>query len=274
MRHAMTPHGSKIDALKLMAQGEKVLPAKFFKSGKLIKQLGEPGAYGSASLYSGTYQGKKYAYVKKVFHKAGPGTILGEEALANMAEREAQTMIALRDVPGVPKIYGYTTSKNQSVFARAKSAILGRPAENAIFMEYVPGKTLDQFMYGGGKVSKGAQASLVETIRAVTSKGIEHVDLHAGNILVTKKGATIIDWGLTEKFATPAKMEQMMAEARMQSRIDEALLPGRRSSTKSRHSSPSSRAEKLKIDQRQLSEAATYGGKGHTHFTSSASRKR
>ena len=68
--------------------------------------------------------------------------------------------------------------------------------ENYLVMEYIEGATLKGPLPLADVIKYGAQ--IAEALDAAHRKGITHRDLKPGNILITKAGAKVIDFGLAK----------------------------------------------------------------------------
>jgi hypothetical protein len=136
-----TPFGSMKDRFKMFLQMSGL--QKALTKGTFVKALGAPGGFGKAELFKTLVEGKEMHYVKKTLFD---NAILGEKGVQAALESEASAMAILGGDYGAPTLYGTTkkTSRLRQLFGGSK--------ENAIFMEYIPGQTLEERI-GAGQMS-------------------------------------------------------------------------------------------------------------------------
>ncbi len=87
---------------------------------------------------------------------------------------------------------------------------------NYIVMEYVEGRTLAEYLSGGGKLSavKAAEIAehVAEALAAAHTQGVIHRDIKPANIMVTRDGRVkVMDFGIARLVAGPDTVEQTAA---------------------------------------------------------------
>lgn len=206
-----TPFGSKIDRVKVFAEmagmdTEKFLSSSIFQKAlsesKVLGKIGE-GGFGKIYLRETSWQGEAFKFVEKVPQKSG--NAFDEQLYRTSIAEEARNLKLIGDTPSIPSLYNYDQKKS------------------SIFMEYIPGQTLeketDRMMKAGlslpPPISEESWKDLEETTRIVSSKGIWNRDIRPKNMMyhpITKE-AYWLDFGVTE--SVESSLEKKMAEASM-----------------------------------------------------------
>ena len=110
-------------------------------------------------------------------------------ALYDVGEQAPST---LREPQGRPEPGGGTTGTGQAVAYLA--------------MQYLEGETLEQRLKGGAYPIQDALTvamQIADALAAAHKAGIVHPDLKASNIMLTKAGAKLLDFGLAKATADP-----------------------------------------------------------------------
>lgn len=172
-------------AAKLLKQGrttEEVLSA-----GKRIKSLGR-GEYGEAFLHSVVHEGKEIKFVVK--EARVPEEIIGTSIEKSVLEGNKRALQkeyeALADIRGdiMPSPYFFDPS--------------GR---GRLYMEYMPGKTLEQMKEAGEALPREVWGQLREQADVVARKGFENLDVNLGNIMFDPQRNRVswIDFGKAQR---------------------------------------------------------------------------
>jgi eukaryotic-like serine/threonine-protein kinase len=87
---------------------------------------------------------------------------------------------------------------------------------NYIVMEYVEGRTLAEYLAGGGRLAPAKAAEIAEKVAealaAAHAQGVIHRDIKPANIMVTRDGRVkVMDFGIARLVAGPDTVEQTAA---------------------------------------------------------------
>jgi tRNA A-37 threonylcarbamoyl transferase component Bud32 len=191
-------------ASKLFRQGDsnkalnKLTRTGAFESmiteGKQIKSLGK-GRFGEAFLYEGQFRGESFKYVMK-------------QSLPGKEKFLQQEHTALKEIAGDIMPSAYKLSDDSS----------------KLYMEYMPGKTIDAIREAGREAPEGIMGSIRRQAEEVAGKGFKNIDIHEGNIMFDPKTARAswIDFG------SAVKQDPRTARAEMKKVIDireELMMP-------------------------------------------------
>jgi len=260
LRKIFTMFGSKYDTLKgfiKMAGFQDAL-----KAGVMKGTLGA-GRFGEVQLMKGSFRGQEFEFVRK---RLLPGAEQEIKQLVNAGarpellrgldlENEAKMLEILGDTPLTPSLYGKTKGE--------------------IYMERMPGLRLnEQNSLRVGKISEKAGKELQETLDIMSERGIQNLDVHAGNLSYTSEGGgrlSMYDLGMAEQSSSTSYIEKMKRKHRQLGQIgrkDEGIkeyLPQR---TKEEiRQQKVLLANQLRSDQQNIWRQATVGGRNHVART-------
>jgi len=133
---------------------------------------------------------------REVAIKAIPASLAGDEQLRQRFEREAKAISSLNH-PHICTLYdvGHTTSQAGSE---------GRAQLDYLVMELLDGESLaDRLVKGPLPIHEVLKigAQIASALDAAHRQGIIHRDLKPGNIMLTKAGAKLLDFGLARTAA-------------------------------------------------------------------------
>lgn len=208
VRHSLTEFGSGWDPMKSLAKQmfrntddsvRRLKASSSFRealaSGKEIKQLGE-GLYGSATLMETQIGGNTFQYVKKDINSsiAEKFAGFGDDLAPSIGRRQE----ALKSEYAALGKVSDRISPSPYMFDQKSSSL---------YMEYMPGKTLNSM--------ENVPENIVNKIKAESviagQRGVFNPDIHRGNVLydeVTNR-VSWLDFGLAKTSNKPIESNQL-----------------------------------------------------------------
>lgn len=215
-RRILTDFGSGFDKVRQMAKSmgvsfEDIISSRSFQ--QALEQAREVRFIGSGK-FAETYL-MEAQYGKEVLQFVRKRVVMTEAQLRREAanpekylrsldlRHEAEMMSALGETMTVPSVY---TSKAKEMF-----------------MEYMPGKQLGDYIEAGIELPASVKEALFETIEQAARKGRINLDIHHGNILYDPISQRVswIDWGQAE----PITRDIHSAIAMMQEKVAQSITP-------------------------------------------------
>jgi len=187
--------GSKNGSIASMLESTSFIDA--MKSGRRIREIGH-GGFGRAFLHEAEVGGEKFQYVMK------------------------ETLEELKALPQGERLYsfGQKTLENEYGALRSLDGDI-MPAtygmhEGKLFMEYMPGQTLEKFKEAGIKLPKSVLKDVEEQAFALSKKGFLNEDISRRNVMYdpTSGRTSWIDFGSAQN-----KIDPFTAAERMQRQI-------------------------------------------------------
>ena len=136
------------------------------------------------------YQATDTRLGRTVAIKVLPAQVAGDPVFRQRFEREAQALAALHD-PHISAVFD-----------------IGRQdGIDFVVMEYLDGQTLaDRLRQGALPLGQAIDCAIqiADGLDKAHRQGIVHRDLKPGNIMLTKSGTKLLDFGLAKQHATPA----------------------------------------------------------------------
>jgi tRNA A-37 threonylcarbamoyl transferase component Bud32 len=162
--------------------------------------LGAVGAGGMGEVY----RAKDTRLERTVAIKVLPETLKDKPELQQRLEREAKTISSLSH-PNICTLYD----------------IGQQEGVHFLVMEYLEGETLEQRLSRGALPPEQTLRIAVEIAEALEKahrQGVTHRDLKPGNVMLTKSGAKLMDFGLAKLTDEPPPMATALSEMATQAR--------------------------------------------------------
>src|SRR5215471_1188741 len=147
--------------------------------------LGPLGAGGMGEVY----RARDTRLDRTVAVKVLPSHLSGSEEVRQRFEREARTISQLSH-PHICALYG----------------VGNQDGVEYLVMEYLEGETLaDRLLKGPLPVDQALRygMEISDALDKAHRQGIVHRDLKPGNVMLTKSGVKLLDFGLAKVFASP-----------------------------------------------------------------------
>jgi serine/threonine protein kinase len=242
-RQHFTPFGSKYDRLKAIAgilgQSEKqLLSSSVFKraisSAQEVKVLGK-GSFGEVKLFRTAIPTQEGPELLEFVRKETQGNVFGlikEQArvfkqYTGKSRWADAVQIAFKPKEEffAPYSAGFDLAREagitrQLAHTEAVPSIY-QATKKEMIMEYMPGRTLEQFIKAKQTLPVEARKILEDVAEEAATKGIANLDINARNVLYdpVSKRASWIDWGM----ATQTQARREVLTEKMVARLSKRL---------------------------------------------------